>query len=84
MKDAYSFHANDKDLMDYYNKMANVYTNIYKKLGLKVVPVVADSGAMGGKICHEYMAVSSEGEAEIAFCDECGYSANLETVASTW
>lgn len=80
MKDAYSFHANDKDLMEYYNKMANVYTNIYKKLGLKVVPVVADSGAMGGKICHEYMAVSSEGEAEIAFCDECGYSANLETV----
>lgn len=80
MKDAYSFHANDKDLMEYYNKMANVYTNIYKKLGLKVVPVVADSGAMGGKICHEYMAVSSEGEAEIAFCDACGYSANLETV----
>lgn len=80
MKDAYSFHANDGDLMEYYNKMANVYSNIYKKLGLKVVPVVADSGAMGGKICHEYMAVSKEGEAEIAFCDDCGYSANLEAV----
>lgn len=80
MKDAYSFHANNEDLMKYYNKMANVYSNIYKKLGLKVVPVVADSGAMGGKICHEYMAVSEEGEAEIGFCDACGYAANLETV----
>ena len=80
MKDAYSFHANNEDLMKYYNKMANVYLNIYKKLGLKVVPVVADSGAMGGKICHEYMAVSEEGEAEIGFCDACGYAANLETV----
>ncbi len=80
MKDAYSFHANDEDLMVYYNRMADVYASIYKKLGLKVVPVVADSGAMGGKICHEYMAISEEGEAEIAFCDDCGYAANLETV----
>ena len=42
MKDAYSFHANDKDLMEYYNKMATVYSNIYKKLGLKVKALEAD------------------------------------------
>ncbi len=80
MKDAYSFHATDEDLMAYYNKMAGIYTDMFKQMGLKAVPVVADSGAMGGKICHEYMAVSEEGEAEIAFCDDCGYAANLETV----
>lgn len=80
MKDAYSFHANKEDLDAYYKKMHDVYLEIYKNLGLKVVPVVADGGVMGGSYCHEFMAVSNEGEADIAFCDECGYGANLETV----
>jgi len=80
MKDAYSFHATEEDLKEYYNKMGEEYTNIFSDLGIKTVPVVADSGAMGGKLCHEYMAVSNEGEAEIAFCDDCGYAANLEKV----
>lgn len=80
MKDAYSFHANKEDLDNYYKKMHDVYLEIYDKLGLKVVPVVADGGVMGGSYCHEFMAVSNEGEADIAFCDECGYGANLETV----
>ncbi len=80
MKDAYSFHANKEDLDAYYKKMHDVYIEIYEKLGLKVVPVVADGGVMGGSYCHEFMAVSNEGEADIAFCDECGYGANLETV----
>jgi len=80
MKDAYSFHANTEDLTTYYNKMAKEYTNLFNRLGIKTVPVVADSGAMGGMYCHEYMAIAEEGEADIAFCDECGYGANLETV----
>lgn len=80
MKDAYSFHANKEDLDSYYKKMHDVYLEIYNNLGLKVVPVVADGGVMGGSYCHEFMAVSNEGEADIAFCDECGYGANLETV----
>ena len=80
MKDAYSFHATEKDLLEYYEKMGKEYTNIFTDLGIKTVPVLADSGAMGGNYCHEYMAISSEGEAEIAFCDDCGYAANLEKV----
>lgn len=80
MKDAYSFHANKEDLDVYYKRMREVYLEVYEKLGLKVVPVVADGGVMGGLYCHEFMAVSNEGEADIAFCDDCGYGANLETV----
>lgn len=80
MKDAYSFHATEKDLLDYYAKMGKEYTKIFNDLGIKTVPVLADSGAMGGNYCHEYMAISSEGEADIAFCDDCGYAANLEKV----
>jgi len=80
MKDAYSFHANKEDLAEYYDKMAKEYTNLFNRLGIKTVPVVADSGAMGGNYCHEYMAIADEGEADIAFCDGCNYGANLETV----
>lgn len=80
MKDAYSFHANAEDLTAYYKKMGDAYTNFFSTLGLKTVPVLADSGAMGGLYCHEYMAIGKEGEADIAFCEHCHYGANLETV----
>ena len=80
MKDAYSFHANDADLLEYYNVMKREYLNIFNSLGIKVVPVLADSGAMGGNFCEEFMALSNEGEADIAHCPSCGYGANLETV----
>lgn len=80
MKDAYSFHANEKELLDYYGIMRQEYINIFSALGLKVVPVLADSGAMGGNFCEEFMAISEEGEADIAYCESCGLGANLETV----
>lgn len=80
MKDAYSFHANIEDLEAYYQRMNKAYTDFFAKLGLKTVPVLADSGAMGGLYCHEFMAIGKEGEADIAFCDKCHYGANLETV----
>lgn len=80
MKDAYSFHANTEDLTNYYDKMGKAYTDFFSKLGLKTVPVLADSGAMGGLYCHEYMAIGKEGEADIAFCENCHFGANLETV----
>ena len=81
MKDAYSFHANKDDLNAYYQKMADEYTALFNRLGIKTVPVLADTGAMGGSYCHEYMAIADEGEADIAFCDHCDFGANLETVA---
>ena len=80
MKDAYSFHTNKESLDDYYKQMLSVYDEMFTKMGIKTVPVVADMGVMGGNYCHEFMAVTSEGEAQIAFCDNCKFGANLETV----
>ena len=80
MKDAYSFHATENDLFDYYNEMGKEYTRIFSDLGVKTVPVLADSGAIGGNFCHEYMAISQEGEDEIGFCDECSFAANIEKI----
>jgi prolyl-tRNA synthetase len=79
MKDAYSFHADAACLDAYYEKQKQAYYSIFNNLGLKVVHVAADSGAMGGDKCDEFMAFSQNGEDIVAVC-ECGHSANIETL----
>jgi len=80
MKDAYSFHAGDEDLDIVYHKFLEEYIKIFNTLGIDVVAVAADSGAMGGSGSQEVMALSPEGDAMLAMCSKCGMSANLETV----
>ncbi|MCL5073820.1 MAG: proline--tRNA ligase, partial [Actinobacteria bacterium] len=78
MKDAYSFSSNEKDLDDIYNNMYKCYSNILKRLNLKYFAVEADTGLIGGKYSHEFIILAKNGEDEIAYCPECGYSANFE------
>ena len=81
MKDAYSFHTNDKSLGQTFNDMFEAYTNIFKRSGLEVMPVDADTGMMGGTASIEFIALSASGEDRIAMCS-CGYAANLEKAQS--
>nr|WGD88931.1 proline--tRNA ligase [Bacillus subtilis] len=78
MKDAYSFHASAESLDETYQKMYEAYSNIFARRGINVRPVIADSGAMGGKDTHEFMALSAIGEDTIAYSDESQYAANIE------
>lgn len=78
MKDAYSFHASEESLDETYQKMYNAYSNVFARCGINVRPVIADSGAMGGKDTHEFMALSEIGEDTIAYSDESQYAANIE------
>ena len=78
MKDAYSFHADGASLTETYNKMRDAYTSIFARLGLDVVPVDADTGAMGGSGSQEFMSKNDQGEDEIAVCNHCSYAANIE------
>ncbi len=78
MKDAYSFHASEESLDETYENMYGAYTNIFARCELNVRPVIADSGAMGGKDTHEFMALSEIGEDTIAYSDESTYAANIE------
>ena len=78
MKDAYSFHTSIQDLDEYYEKMKGAYLNVFNRLGLNVVPVEADTGAMGGNGSHEFMVINDVGEDEIAFCPHFRYAANVE------
>ncbi|WP_270181866.1 proline--tRNA ligase [Alkalihalobacillus sp. CinArs1] len=78
MKDAYSFHSSEEQLDEAYDLMHKTYSKIFTRLGLNFRPVVADSGAMGGKDTEEFMALSSVGEDTIAYSDESDYAANIE------
>ena len=78
MKDAYSFHANQESLDEVYDKMYTAYSKIFTRLGLNFRAVIADSGAMGGKDTHEFMALSEIGEDIIAYSTESDYAANIE------
>jgi prolyl-tRNA synthetase len=78
MKDAYSFHGDEKSLDETYWAMHAAYTNIFKRCGLTFRPVDADSGAIGGGVTQEFHVLADSGEDTIAFCDSCDYAANIE------
>lgn len=81
MKDAYSFHRDFEDLDAYYPKIFNAYLRIFARVGLKTVPIEADSGIMGGTGSHEFMLESPHGEDRFVVCSQCGYRANTEKAA---
>ena len=81
MKDAYSFHVDEEGLDKTYNDMIGAYERIYERCGLDVIMVEADSGAIGGKASHEFMALSDVGEDHVIMCGSCGYAANEEKAA---
>ncbi len=80
MKDAYSFDADEEGLDLSYQAMVRAYTNIFERCGLDSVIVEADSGAIGGKDSHEFMALAEAGEDTVLMCqdDGCSYAANEE------
>jgi len=78
MKDAYSFDRDIAGLDRSYERMYEAYERVFTRCGLSIVAVMADTGFMGGKYSHEFMAPTEMGEAVIAVCGECGYAANQE------
>jgi prolyl-tRNA synthetase len=78
MKDAYSYHADDESLDKTYQDMGRAYRRIFKRCGLSVIPVLADSGAMGGSGSEEFMVESEIGDNTLLLCKKCDYSANVE------
>ena len=82
MKDAYSFDVDDEASMKSYKKMFDTYVKIFRRCGLKAFPVEADAGVMGGKHTLEFVVPADTGECELAFCDFCGYAANVEKADS--
>ena len=85
MKDAYSFHTNEKDLDEYYNRVMTAYDNVYRRIGIpEVVAIQSDTGMMGGKVAHEYQLVTDSGEDKIVVCDQCHSYWNSEVASATY
>jgi prolyl-tRNA synthetase len=82
MKDAYSFDTTDEGAMASYKKMYDAYTRIFARCGLKAFPVEADTGVIGGNYSHEFMVPAETGENDVAYCEACGYAANIEKATS--
>ncbi|MBP7110852.1 MAG: proline--tRNA ligase [Firmicutes bacterium] len=83
MKDLYSFDADQIGLDRSFDKMYEAYCRAFTRMGLEYLVVEADSGAIGGKVSKEYMAVAEIGEADIVVCPACGYGANVERAEIT-
>ncbi len=82
MMDLYSFDADWEALDVSYRKVMQAYLKIYERCGLPTMMVEADSGAIGGKDSHEFMAITDTGEDQIICCAACRYAANLEKAQS--
>ena len=78
MKDAYSFHSNEEDLVREFNLMEETYKKVYTRLGVEFRVVAADSGAIGGSGSKEFHVLADSGEDTIVVCDSCDYGANIE------
>ena len=81
MKDAYSFDKDAEGLDKSYKDMYDAYTRIFTRCGLYFRPVEADNGAIGGSNSHEFQALTSVGESEIAYCEKCDMAATTERAA---
>ena len=67
MKDAYSFDLSESAAFDTYKIFYKNYLKTFIDLGLKPIPVKADSGAIGGNLSHEFQILANTGESEIAY-----------------
>jgi prolyl-tRNA synthetase len=82
MKDAYSFHLHDDDLVREYRNMHATYTRIFTRLGLEFRAVLADSGAIGGDASQEFHVLAGSGEDALAFSTASDYAANVEAAVA--
>ena len=78
MKDLYSFHASEEDLMKYYAKAAEAYGRVFKKCGLDAIYTLAAGGDFTMSHTHEFQVVAPAGEDTIFVCGKCGYAENKE------
>ena len=78
MKDAYSFDKDQKGLEESYQLMWDAYVEAFDKMGLDYKIVEGDTGSMGGRMSHEFIALAETGEGVIFFTEDSDYAATDE------
>jgi prolyl-tRNA synthetase len=81
MKDAYSFDLDYEGAVHSYNRMFIAYLRTFARMGLKAIPMVADTGPIGGNLSHEFIILAETGESEV-YChrDYLGFDPPPENV----
>lgn len=77
MKDLYSFHVDEKDMLVYYEKMKKVYQKTFKRMGLSAIETKAAGGTFSA-FSHEYQVICASGEDEIVYCPGGDYAENAQ------
>jgi prolyl-tRNA synthetase len=94
MKDGYSFDLSPEAGRRSYNRMFVSYLRTFERMGLKAIPMAADTGPIGGDMSHEFIILASTGESEV-FChrdliemtapgEDVDYDGDLEPVIRQW
>jgi prolyl-tRNA synthetase len=96
MKDAYSFDVDFEGAKHSYNRMFVAYLRTFARMGLRSIPMVAESGPIGGNLSHEFIILADTGESEV-FCDseylnfevpgpgvDFGSVGGLQTIVDKW
>lgn len=84
MQDAYSFDKDEAGLAKSFATVSDAYHAIFKRFGLPITVVKADSGAIGGTGSEEFMVESEAGEDRIFVCSQGDYKANIEKAESSF
>lgn len=80
MMDAYSFDKTEEDMKKSFDKMHDVYLNIFKRLGINIIPVVSDGGTIGGSVSEEFQALTELGEDIILYDEKTNIGINKEVL----
>ena len=94
MKDSYSFDLTYEGARAAYNRMFVAYLRTFARMGLKAIPMAADTGPIGGDLSHEFIILAETGESEV-FChkdlldydvlgEDVDYGADLQAVVDRW
>ncbi len=94
MKDSYSFDLDYEGAMRAYNRMFVAYLRTFARMGLKAIPMRADSGAIGGDKTHEFIVLAETGESQV-FCHrdllaydvpgaDVDYEGDLQPIVDRW
>ena len=67
MKDGYTFDLTKEDALHAYNRHLVSYLRTYERMGLKAIPMRADSGPIGGEDTHEFLVLAETGESEVFY-----------------
>lgn len=80
MLDAYSFDIDEEGMVKSYQNLRAAFLEIFERIGMKVIPIVADNGDMGGKKSEEFMLISEQGEDKILYDETTGIGLNTEVL----